>query len=546
MEVIDIGLRDVESISLNLNENEYKPSVNFGPGVELLMNDKKKNSFSNTNVDLGDLDKLEQDLNDLTTSGSSAPSASSTSKSLNFGNWFGGGSSSGGIQLNVEEVNDSHLGEATAQSGAGMTRTTDGFSRLNTEIPLDYSSVTPSSSSSHMTDREKRRKKRMMIRKMEEWYEKGIIKTSSHFNMDSAYEEVEDEYEGALEDKRKKDSVKLYGWWFMTFVNSVEYANAAFNPFDVNLDGWGEQVSEDLDSYDELFGELYQKYKGGKLSPEISLLMRLGFSAAVVNFTNKALSSATPAFNDVIRQSPELMKMFTNATVQSMSNASPGFNMANNMMNQEPEVNRTFGAPPPPVATKNQAPPARHPMSSMQFTRPDLEVGRGNTAPMFRESGVDLQQERSSYTSSSAGPPPPMQSMGGSGGGGGPRPEMRGPQVQNVELNQILSGLKTRGNQGSVGDSSGPNPMQSFFGGGVQPQQQQQQESMNQVRDDSFAQMQHQMHDLSPPPPSGSVILNENDSMISVTSLRDMQNATMPKRARRKQRSDRNTISLDI
>ena len=38
----------------------------------------------------------------------------------------------------------------------------------------------------------------------------------------------------------------------MTFVNSVEYANAAFNPFDLNLDGWGEQISEDIDSYESL------------------------------------------------------------------------------------------------------------------------------------------------------------------------------------------------------------------------------------------------------------------------------------------------------
>ena len=32
------------------------------------------------------------------------------------------------------------------------------------------------------------------------------------------------------EDKRRKDSVKLQGWWFMTAVNSIEYANSAFNP----------------------------------------------------------------------------------------------------------------------------------------------------------------------------------------------------------------------------------------------------------------------------------------------------------------------------
>jgi hypothetical protein len=34
--------------------------------------------------------------------------------------------------------------------------------------------------------------------------------------------------------------------------------------------------------------------------------------------------------------------------------------------------------------------------------------------------------------------------------------------------------------------------------------------------------------------------------MISISSLRDAQNANMPKRSKRKQRSDKNTISLDI
>jgi hypothetical protein len=40
----------------------------------------------------------------------------------------------------------------------------------------------------------------------------------------------------------------------------------------------------------------------------------------------------------------------------------------------------------------------------------------------------------------------------------------------------------------------------------------------------------------------------EDDSMISITSLRDAQNGNLPKRTntRRKQRSDKNIISLDI
>jgi hypothetical protein len=39
---------------------------------------------------------------------------------------------------------------------------------------------------------------------------------------------------------------------------------------------------------------------------------------------------------------------------------------------------------------------------------------------------------------------------------------------------------------------------------------------------------------------------NEDDSMISISSLRDAQNNSLPKRSKRKQRSDKNTISLDI
>jgi len=329
-----------------------------------------------------------------------------------------------------------------------------------------------------------------MIKKLEEWYEKGHIKTSSRFDMESPYEEVEDEFENAMEDKRKKDSIKLQGWWFMTFVNSVEYANSAFNPFDLNLDGWGEQVSEDIDSYEEIFSELHEKYKGGKLAPELSLLLRLGFSACMVNFTNKALSSATPGFNDVIKQSPELMKMFTDATVKNMSQQSPGFAFANNLVNNPDAINSSFGPPPKPVETKSSPPTAR---PSMQFTspaeqptnRPDLSMGRGT---MFRERGVDMTN---SYVDVNRGEQPIRTPAPSS------RPEMRGPTT---DIDNILSGLKTK--------------------------------AVN-IHEQNMSQ--------------GLAPSAEDDSMISISSLKDMQNGQMPKRSnRRKNTSNKNTISLDI
>ena len=60
MEIIDIGLSDLDTISMDFGNNS-KPSVNFGTGIELLMNDRKKSSSSNNNIDLGELDKLESE-----------------------------------------------------------------------------------------------------------------------------------------------------------------------------------------------------------------------------------------------------------------------------------------------------------------------------------------------------------------------------------------------------------------------------------------------------------------------------------------------------
>ena len=503
MEVIDIGLNDLEPVQFSFQDSDSTSapsSVNFGTGIELLMNDKKKNSSFSTNVDLGELNRLESELNELSGASSSKPEAETKTLSGFASNLFNFGGSSKEPEPKIDATpleTDSNLGHATVES-LGSTKTWDGFSKMN-EIPLTGENAP------RMTERDKRRKKRAMIAKLEDWYSKGNIKNNSHFNMDSPYEEVEDEYETVMEEKRKKDSVKLQGWWFMTFVNSIEYANAAFNPFDLNLDGWGEQISEDIESYEEIFTELHEKYKGGKLSPEISLLLRLGFSAAVVNITNKALSTATPGFNDVIRQSPELMKMFTNATVQSMSQQAPGMGFMNNILNPEEQVKTSFGAPPAPVDTKTQPPPMRP--GAMQFTaqasgnRPDISMGRGT---MFKESGVDISSQ---FENPNKRPEPPrrpepsfrseVNQRNDQRNEQRPdqRPEMRGPQ--NMDLNGLLSGLKTR---------------------------------------------EVNIHNSSKKSTS-----DENDSMVSVVSMKDIQNATLPKKSnRRKQKSDKNTISLDI
>ena len=452
MDSFDINLDNLEPINLKIDDYDSAPSsssksVNFGGGIELLMNNSKRSAGNATNIDLGDIGSLENELNELSSGGGGNSGSSNNGNGSNgsetkvlsgISNFFGFGSDKGtGTSGPGPSVpSDSGLGQATKETGAGTNKTWDGFMKFN-DIP-------DRPVQSRMTDREKLRKKRLMMKRLDEWREKGLVGNHVHFNNDSSYEEVEDEYETALEDKKKKESTKLYSWWFMTAVNTIEYANSAFNPFDVNLDGWGEQVSDDIDSYDEIFGELYEKYKGGKLAPEIALMLRLGFSAAVVNFTNRALSSATPGFNDVIRQSPELMKAFTNATVSSMSQQSPGFAFANNLVNPEPTGRQ--GPPPAAVDPRAQAAQAKRPgmvFTEQQPANSGINAVRGS---MFKEAGVELNNN--SFDSASRRPPLPPQQQPRQEMPSRPeqrseqRPEMSGPK--NTNLDSILSGLKTK------------------------------------------------------------------------------------------------------
>lgn len=459
----EVDLSNLEPISINLGEEPTK--TNFGSGIELLMNDKKKSSEHATSIDVSELDKLEDDLNDLSSIKLDSNNFDPKPMSLK--------SEAKELSIKLDET-DSKIGRETVES-IGKNTTWDGFMKIN-EVPEHVSKPTTT-----MSERDKKRKKRSMLKSISDWQEKGYVKNDVRLDNSSSYEEIEDEYESALEDKRKRDSIKIQQNWLITFINTIEYGNAMFDPFGVSLDGWGEQVGEDIDSYDEIFGELYEKYKGGKMSPELSLLLRLGFSASVVHFSNRALSSAAPGFNDVIKQSPELMRMFTNATVDSMKNTSPGMAFAEELMNTKPNTN--FGPPPAPAETRGQAPPQRP--GQMHFTenpgsRPDLAVGRG----MFKDQGVELNAQ------SKVNEQPKSF-----------RPEMSGPNTS--DINNILSGLKTK----------------------QEPQIQL--EPQNNIVVD--------IHDK-----------RDEDSMISVTSLTNLDGNTVPKKTKRRNRSDKKVVSMDI
>jgi hypothetical protein len=404
---------------LDFNDGGFGSSSNFGGGLELLMNDKvRESSRPTSDIDLDDLNKLENELNDLV---DDIPTSSFAPKSDLFDKPSVSFSDGPGIRLNMF---DEDLGKATSNT-ENDNKTWDGYGKFN-NIPLNPDKAVPMEP--RMSKDEMLREKFKYLRKLEALEKKGV-ELSKKYNMESSLQEMMGEYETIMEEKTKQNSVKFQGNMLMAVINGIEFLNNKFDPFDVKLDGWSEQVQENINDYDDIFGELHEKYKSkASMAPELKLLFQLGGSAMMVHMTNTMFKSAMPGMDDILRQNPDLMRSFQNAAVNSMAQTSPGFSgFMTNMMNPTTsgEAPRGMG-PPPPLATQgpNAVPPPVGRPGNNNFARPDLNLSRSNF-----EDGINLRennerpdvQDRTTRRQQS-------------------RPEMKGPS----DITDILSGLKTK------------------------------------------------------------------------------------------------------
>lgn len=507
-EIIDIETLGEESNVINLSKD--RPSVNFGGGLELLMNDKHKNNDSkknsNNDIDLEDITDLENELNNLTTN--ELKSKTVNTKSGLFNNPQSGGD----IKLNIDntnEDNDDNLGKSfnlrdgennsssrDKEGGGGkfsdsiFSRTKtwgEGFTQVN-NIPIDPDSDI--TEQNKMSQEEILREKFKVLRKLEAIERKGAQLTKK-YSMESSLEEMQGEYEMIISEKEKSNSCKFQGKMLMAAITGIEFLNNKFDPFDVKLDGWGEQVNENIDDYDEIFGELHEKYKSkAKMAPELKLLFQLGGSAIMVHMTNTMFKSSMPGMDDIMRQNPELMQQFTQAAVGSMGNNNPGFGgfMSNFMPgNNEGQGGNMMQQGPPPSTIPAQN--LRMPKDSMgPSTRTDLSHARGE--------GISIDQQFGNL-----GPQPaertPRQSSQKS------RPEMKGPS----DISDLLSGLKPKQTNNNNNNNNNNN------------QSQQSNNISEEVNIDTLS----------------------IDDIINV----DMSNTPKPK-TKRKQKSDKNIVSLDI
>lgn len=292
----------MEEINLDKLSMADTPSVNFGSGAELLMNDRKKASSSSEHI------SLEDELKELDNFGKTEPYKFEF-KPVKLDNR--------NINLDKKEA-PILIGKETVSMDT-QHQTQDGFKHID-NISLEETVK----QMEHKSKEDILREKFQILRKLETLETKGVH-LSKHYTMESSLDEMKGEYEYIIAEKEKKNSTQFQGKVLTTLITGLEFLNGKFDPFDIKLDGWSEQINENLDDYDEIFAELHEKYKSkAKMAPELKVLFQLAASGMMIHMTNTMFKSAIPGMDDIMRQNPDLMSQFTKAAVNSMENTSPG------------------------------------------------------------------------------------------------------------------------------------------------------------------------------------------------------------------------------
>jgi len=193
---------------------------------------------------------------------------------------------------------------------------------------------------------DKQKLKQDLLIKIQALEKKGF-EFSKKFNMTSNYDEMEFEYSKVKKFIESQAAIKFSRRCLMACVTGIEFLNKKFDPFNIKLEGWSENVMEGVDDYDNIFEKLHEKYSSkAEIMPEIELLLTLGGSAFMFHLTNSLLKG--PSLNPIAQNNPNFMANMMGAMSQGMKEASRPPNFKQNPYQTQEDPN----GPPKPVDTR--------------------------------------------------------------------------------------------------------------------------------------------------------------------------------------------------
>lgn len=213
--------------------------------------------------------------------------------------------------------------------------------RSKSKSEKDSSSSSSSSSDSSTSD-DKKKKKRIQkensnehIRKekselLYKFYKIHMLEkwSSLKFDMNNSLDEIKNEFDRVTNAIKVDRSVRFLKKMLLLGVQGFEMLNTKFDPLGVDLEGWSEAMTYNMDNqdYDEVMAELYEKYKSvGNMSPEFKLMFMIISSAAFFTISKKLTSAESQG---------SIMNMLNNMMSKQQPQQAPQMQMPQMQMPQ--------------------------------------------------------------------------------------------------------------------------------------------------------------------------------------------------------------------
>lgn len=293
---------------------------------------------SDEDIDLSDEnDENDEDVNNTS---NDMPDFSDTNMEQNISDNLSQSSGGEEVSSDEEEGDDQEYEYEEVEKDTGPKKT-DNFPEV---APKDY--------------RERNRLKQELMYKLIR-LEKSGYQLSRRLTMASSYDDLLFEFRRLNKQRGVESSIKFYRKIMMLFVSGTEKLNHKFNPLDIKLDGWSENMMENINDYDEVFEELHEKYSGSvQMPPELKLFLMVAGSGFMFHLTNSLFKTVDPDIKDLIRNNPDIAASISKQAMNKMSekmgvgNDDPlmstvraGVNMANNKRRQQ--NTKSFNIPRP-------------------------------------------------------------------------------------------------------------------------------------------------------------------------------------------------------
>lgn len=152
---------------------------------------------------------------------------------------------------------------------------------------------------SDISPEEQERKKRSFLFKIKRYQRKGM-EVSKEMTIDDPLEDIIAEFESLKKEANLQSALKYGKQGLVGLCMAIEFFNGKFDPMNIQLDGWAEEIQQGVDDkdYDEVLEDLYDKYYDHmSIAPEIKLAVMIGGSALTFHTKNAMYSGSKPIDN---------------------------------------------------------------------------------------------------------------------------------------------------------------------------------------------------------------------------------------------------------